>query len=61
LTDRNEQLAKLKERALRGINQARRARKYRPRGNFNPVEWEALTALIELDRGLGELLQAEET
>jgi len=43
--DQLEDLNYLRERARHGINQARRLRKYCPRGSFSPVERETLAAL----------------
>ena len=54
--EQREELAYLRERARRGINQARRLRKYCPRGSFSPVEREALAALVDVERAAGRLL-----
>lgn len=39
----------VRNRARQGINQARKVRKYVPRGPYTPVEQAALTALIAIE------------
>ena len=58
--DRRKELAWIRERARRGINQARRLRKYCPHGPFSPVEKEALTALVDVERAVERLLLEEQ-
>jgi len=58
MTER-EELAYLRERARHGINQARRLRKYCPRGSFSPVERETLAALVDVERAAERLLLRE--
>lgn len=50
-------VCQLRERARRGINDARRLRKYVQRGNLTAVEQAALSALVDVERLAGELLE----
>ena len=54
--DTLDDLAWLRDRARRGIQQASRLRKYTPPGPYTPVEREALAALFEVERAAGRLL-----
>ena len=57
--DQRQDLNWLRERARRGINQARRLRKYTPPGPYSPIERGALAALVDVERAAERLLLRE--
>lgn len=54
-----EDLTWLRERARRGITTAKRLRKYCPPGPYSPVEQEALTALLDVEKAADRLAKAQ--
>lgn len=61
LTNADRQLFQtLKERTRCLLTQAKRARKYKPASNFDSSELTTLTALCDLERSAGLLLDTEE-
>jgi len=58
MTERQD-LIQLRDRARRGISEAKRLRKYTPPGPYSSVERETLAALVDVERAAERLLLRE--